>query len=157
MSNEKLATVEATLAALERHRQAAATANFKACRAETLMHMHGDDPEQSAKYKADVERHRAEHADALAAHAKSGITDQDIALASQAVLDARGEAHTELNILPPGHGMRTVNAEIALSLTKHQDDLPFALQRVAIAAAADREELLTHVAAGHACTQGAAS
>lgn len=36
--------------------------------------------------------------------------------ASQAVLDERGEAHTEIGILPPDHGIRSVRANRALAL-----------------------------------------
>lgn len=39
---------------------------------------------------------------AVKAVADSGTTQRDIDIAAQAVLDERGETHSEVNILPPG-------------------------------------------------------
>lgn len=97
--SQNVADAESALASLEKHRQTAAAENFRAHRALSLMAMHGDQPEIAAKYKAEHDEHRKKEAEALNAHADSGVTQRDIDIAAQAVLDARGERHTETGTL----------------------------------------------------------
>lgn len=90
---------EAKLANLQKHIHAAAIANFRMKRSERLMHEYADDEDVAAKHCQDYTRFFEEKAAADKAHAASGVTSRDIDLAAQAVLDERGEAHTEVNIL----------------------------------------------------------
>lgn len=83
------------LADLEKHLHAASTAHFRMRRSERLMHETADEPEVSARHKADFEKHSADKAAAVEAHKASGVTNRDIDAAAQAVLDERGESHTD--------------------------------------------------------------
>jgi hypothetical protein len=98
MTNKATSEAAAKLAALEQHKIAAKTANFKMIRAQQLAEQHADDPDEAARFAAKAEQHAAEKAAADKAHAESGVTQRDIDIAAQAVLDARGEGHTETNI-----------------------------------------------------------
>lgn len=81
---------EAALAALERpgHVTAAANNAFR-------MSEYSGDPEKIAAARADLDK-------AIADERAANINPRDIDRAAQAVLDARGEAHTEENVLPGG-------------------------------------------------------
>lgn len=93
--SQALADSTAKLAGLEQHKHAAARSHWNMKRSERFMHEFGDEPEVAAQHKADMERHRAERAAHLKKHADSGVTDRDIDRAAQAVLNARGEKHTD--------------------------------------------------------------
>ena len=62
-----------------------------------------------------VKRAQGALADAIKAHQESGVTDRELAELGQAVLDARGESHTEVNVLPPDFGVELVDARQALA------------------------------------------
>lgn len=111
---------------------------------------------RAAELAGDPKRVVAAQADydaAVQARDNSGVTPRAIAEASQEVLDARGETHTEENILPPDHGLRTVEAESALAdalgRRKSPRTIAVAENLVAEAAAADAQEKADHVAASH--------
>lgn len=55
---------------------------------------------------------------ALSAKDAAGIKSADIDAAAQLVLEIRGEAHTETNVLPSDHGLATVLAGRALALAQ---------------------------------------
>lgn len=80
---------ESNLDALEGSKHELARANFKLRNAEMI-----GDP-------ALVEKYLAEHTAAANAHVTNPATDRQIDAAAQAVLDERGEGHTEKGVLPP--------------------------------------------------------
>jgi hypothetical protein len=135
-----VAKAEADLKALERFHQAVQNANAALGAAKMTA-----DPERIAAAEADL-------AAARKAEAESGVTDRDIAIASQAVLDARGETHTEENILPPDHGLRTVeaDADLATALARgNQKRIAEAQRALDDAITEDAREKSDHVAASH--------
>lgn len=81
---------ESALNGLEGTKQELARANFRLRNAEMV-----GDP-------ALVEKYHAEHADAAKAHLDNPATPRQIDTAAQAVLNERGEGHTETNVLPSG-------------------------------------------------------
>lgn len=87
---EKIQSAEAALKDLEKFTHDEMHANT-AYRAALL----SGEPEK-------VEVARGDYQGAVQDRIGSGITQRQIDEAAQAVLDARGEAHTEVNILPPG-------------------------------------------------------
>ena len=91
--------------------------------------------------------------DAKAAEAEANIQPDQVAQASQDVLDARGEGHTELNILPPDHGIRTVDADSALADALGRRKSPAVIEKLqaelADAQKADAAEKAAHATAAH--------
>ena len=141
-----LVKAEAQLKSLERFKVAVADANIALRAAESL----GDKDKISAA--------NAVYLAAAKADQESGITDRDIAEASQAVLDARGEAHTEVNVLPSDFGLRSVeaNSDLATALGRNNPKRVEAAQAALTdAEAADAKEKSEHVASAPARTLAA--
>ena len=98
-----LSDAEANLKGLEQHIHTADLANSHVGR--HLRRAEEDaevDPEAAKQHLEKAEAATQRRDSALKAHADSGVTDRDIDEAAQMVLDARGETHSEVNILPPG-------------------------------------------------------
>lgn len=139
---------ERELAALEKHRHAVADARSAL---------------NAAKFTGDpniIEKALDALRAAEAARDASGITDRDIARAAQAVLDMRGEAHTETGILPPDHGINTVRASnlVAEAMRRHANGevdrgtVIEAQEALQAAEAADNAAKLQHATERHAET-----
>jgi uncharacterized protein YceH (UPF0502 family) len=84
-----LEDAEAKLKELEKHIHAAAISHYKAKRAERYMHDYAGEPEEFAKFKAEMEKHKSDRDTSLDAHRASGVTSRHIDTAAQAVIDAR--------------------------------------------------------------------
>lgn len=148
MSEKKLTVeeAEAALLALEKPGHDVALANIALRRAES-------DGDTNA-IRAALDKYRA----ALLAQEAAGITPMQIALAAQDVLDARGEAHSETNILPPDHGIATVMAGRALAMAqgdRNPKQIAAAQKDLADAEAEDEAAKVAHVAEAHRRTVAA--
>jgi hypothetical protein len=99
---------ETTLQQLERHRHASATAR----RALQTAEFSGDKGKIAAAKDALTAAETAEKAD--------GASPQDIDYAAQAVLDARGEVHTETSVLPESLGAPVMAARRTLSHARQE-------------------------------------
>lgn len=105
----KLEAAEATLLALEKYGHAVDLANVEYRKSEF-----SGDPKL-------IEAAKKVYDDAVAAELAANINPRDIAVAAEAVLALKGEQHTELGILPPNHGIRTVKAERDLADARRRE------------------------------------
>lgn len=98
-----------------------------------------------------IESAEAALAAAEKAEQVSGITQEDIDAAAQALLDATGQSHTEENILPPDHGAATAEAEFDLAMARSRRSRPAVIEAkeraLADAVAADEKERNDHIVA----------
>lgn len=136
----ELQKAEDRLKDLERHRRAVAEADT----AHKNAMLSGD--------KDAVAKAAAVHQAAVQTEKESGITQQDIDQAAQEVLDARGETHSETNILPPDHGIRTADADADLAIARSRNRpalIKEAEANLVEAQRLDAEEKAAHVAAAH--------
>lgn len=113
MTDKKLSLEQAEelLAALEKPKHDVDRAAAKLRRAEFL----GETDE--------ITKAAAAYADALKAQEAAGVNPRDVAIAAQAVLDARGETHTETNVLPGDHGLDAARAAKDLALADSEKDM----------------------------------
>lgn len=94
---------EARLKNLEQHNHAADVAFGLMKRAERRAEEDKEHDPQSAKEQlVKAAAFKKQYEEAVQAHADSGVTDREIDDAAQVVLDARGESHGEVNVLPSG-------------------------------------------------------
>lgn len=151
MTDKKLTSKEAEdlLAALEKPAHDVARAASKLRRAE----LDGD--------AAVIGAAAGVYADALKAQEVANISQRHVDTAAQAVLDSRGEAHTETNILPPDHGIKSVLAAraLAVALGDFSPGRDAAIERtlkdLEQAEAEDAADKAAHVAESHARTLSA--
>jgi len=140
-----LKAAEAALLALEKYGHAVAQANVELCNAKF-----SGDPAIIAPFQTKYD-------EAVKAQAAAGIDDLDIQRAAELVLALRGEQHTEAGVLPPNHGIRTMQAERVLANalaekalgTGKQEAIDKAGELLAEAASLDAAEKELHMTEGH--------